>query len=201
MINMLIHSAELGKTPALKSVQNSFRVEKDHPISHIWDWTASCSDKHKGIKNLLIACHGLYSKLEGTNKTAGGFGIELGTGIHKFNIDLIKKLQGKVSNIYLYVCGAAIAMDQTNLDKLKDTNQSFHPDYVTDNRVLCSQMAGFTEANVYASSEMQDYNDYWGFLAFDFKTWEGKVEKFTPQGAIVDVTSRMNPFGKEIGNE
>src|SRR5688572_31707371 len=105
MFNMLIHCTTLGSTPHISNIHNSFAVTPETPIEHIWNWTATCAQRNGSIKNLLIACHGLYWKLAGAS--TGGLGIKLGTGLYKDNVHLTAKLQPWVYNIYLYVCGGS----------------------------------------------------------------------------------------------
>jgi hypothetical protein len=206
MFNMLIHCTSLGNTPHIRNVHNSFAVEKDkHPIEHVWDWTATCAQRNGLIKNLLIACHGGYvfpnkCSLKPNETEKGGFGIKLGTGISTYNVQLTQKLMNKVSNIYLFVCGGAA--DSANEDiELEGIPFCVHPDFISNNRKTCSLMAAHTQANVYASTASQAFNISRWTGRFDFGAWEGKVEKFTPGGGIVDVTGRMRDFGDEAGDE
>ena len=210
MFNMLIHCESLGITPTAfkKNIHNSYAVtpanEKKHhsgtPIVHIWDWTAECARRNGNIKNLLIACHGGYADKEKSQKQQGVLGIKLGSGLFTWNIASIGKLARRVSNIYLYVCGGAEDPLKPDI-LLEGATQSVHPDYATSNRTTCSLMAAHTEANVYASADLQSFDKSRFTGRFDFGKWEGKVEKFTPQGRIEDVTKRMNGFGYETGNE
>jgi hypothetical protein len=199
MFNMLVHCTTLGATPHISNIHNSFAVEPTHPIEHVWDWTATCAQKNGLIKNLLIACHGIYTTLDNSKGLVGGFGIALGSGINRRNIHLTRKLLGKVSNIYLYVCGAAQNIpDNLEYDMGKS---SVNPDYVTNNRQICFDMAAYTEAHVYASNALQNFSRSYFFNRFDFGAWEGTVEKFSPYGGVTNVTSRINSFGQETGNE
>jgi hypothetical protein len=199
MFNMLVHCASLGNTPNISNIHNSFKVSESHPIEHVWDWVAACSDRNGRIKNLLIACHGGYADLDNTQGPAGGFGILLGTGITKYNVQLTRKLLGRVSNIYMFVCGGGRQIPD-NLESSM-SQSSWHPDYANNNRQICMDIAAYSEANVYASSEIQKYGNSFWLDRFDFGAWEGKVEKFSPYGGVTDVTSRMQAFGKESGNE
>ena len=192
MFNMLIHCTTLGSTPHISNIHNSFAVTPETPIEHVWNWTATCAQRNGSVKNLLIACHGLYWKLAGAS--TGGLGIKLGTGIYKDNIHLTAKLQPWVYNIYLFVCGGSASPENLESDEL---SMSINPDYVTNNRRICADMAAYTEANVFASSSLQTFSTSRWTGRFDFGAWEGKVEKFSPYGGVTDVTSRMNDFGEE----
>ena len=194
MFNMLVHCTTLGNTPHISNIHNSFRVEPTMPVEHVWDWTATCAQRNGSIKNLLIACHGAYVGLD-SNKMAPGFGIKLGTGIYKFNVQLTQKLLGKVSNIYLYVCGAA-AETPANLE-YGEGSMSINPNYVTNNRQMCFDIASFAEANVFASTSLQTFSTSRWTGRFDFGAWEGTVEKFSPYGSVTNATSNMHDFGAE----
>jgi hypothetical protein len=195
MFNMLIHCKSLGNTPHIGNIHNSWAVEQSvTPIEHIWAWTAECSKRNGGISNLLIACHGGY---EIEKKEFGGWGILLGTGLNQVNATLTEKLAGRVKNIYLYVCGGAQESDLTKLGKDKDPALQY-----ANNRLTCKMMAKHSKCNIYAATDIQGFNksDWW-YKGFTFGKWEGKVEKFTAAGDILEVTSRMQEFGKETGNE
>jgi hypothetical protein len=199
MFNMLVHCTTLGATPHMSNIHNSFAVQPTHPIEHVWDWVATCSDRNGRIKNLLIACHGGYTELDNVPGLSGGFGIHLGTGLHKKNVHLTRKLLGKVSNIYMFVCGGSKQIPD-NLESQLD-NASVHPDFAPNNRQVCFDMAAYAEANVYASPALQKFGNSFFLDRFDFGAWEGTVEKFSPYGGVTNVTSRMNAFGQETGSE
>lgn len=199
MINMLIHCKSLGKTPTIGSIHNSWAVEEDvTPIEHIWSWTAECSNRNGGINHLLIASHGGYDGEGKLRAELGGWGIHLGTGLNQLNVALTANLAGRVKNIYLYVCGGAKEPDPSKLGKGKDPTAIYG-----NNRLTCILMAKHTQCNIYASSGLQYMNKKPERMSKGviFGKWEGKVEKFTPDGNIFDVTSRMQEFGKETGDE
>lgn len=202
MINALVFCRSLGVAPSLQNVQRFHWVYRSHPIEQILNWMEKTAIENNGIKNLLIACHGGHAYVNGSEDLVGGFGILLGTGLHEGNVHLMKKLQRKVSNIYLYSCGAAA--EPSKLDQIKGELQCINPNYIKNNRRMCSKMSDYTEANVYASDTFQEYHKLRKFIfweTFDLGTWEGKVEKFVPGKPPIDVTGRMHTFGNETGDE
>jgi hypothetical protein len=203
IINVLFYCTSLGLAPALNNVQKNCPVDRTYPIDFVWNDAVAIAKENKGIKNLLIACHGVFEGITGSKELVPGFGISLGTGITSKNVSLTKKLQRQVSNIYIFACGGA--SEPSKLDQLEGGTQSPHPSIVPNNRFICSQMSDYTEANVFASVDYQEFERNKGGIftapSFNFGKWEGKVEKFIPGKPPVDVTNRMHLFGNETGDE
>ena len=131
------------------------------------------SAKGGKFRFLILNCHGFYDKRQGAWQASGGFGLQLGAGIHRSNVYQLAPLRGLVENIWIHACGTA---RQTNVGARGERDGG-------DGLMLCSEIARTTGAYVvaatmtqYASAQLPKYH---------IDDFDGVVLQFGPQGNVV----------------
>ncbi len=182
--NMILHDTRLlGKAPT-HLADNIFKVNKEHNISHIFEWIATYARSQNGLDNLFIMCHG-GAKPAGIESDKAAQSIpssdERGLAIGKenlllSNLNVTRALYGLVKKITIYACNIA----------QQDKGAKYT---ANDGELFCSYLAAYTNAEVIASPMAQTYNKIGIFApliesagTIDFGAWEGPVFLFTPDG-------------------
>lgn len=125
------------------------------------------------IRFLIINCHGYYDAAPGSLVATGGFGLALGTGIYRHDLQKFRVLRGLVDNIWLTACGPA---RQTNTGAMGERLGG-------DGAMFCSEMAQAAQAYVVAATTVQ-IRPY-DIPSFHIDDYEGVVLQFGPLGNIV----------------
>jgi hypothetical protein len=127
------------------------------------------------LHTVFVLCHGkagLEDEEQQRCRLAGGSGLTLGKEkvLHS-NVHMWRAIRGKVANIVVYSCRAAMTASQ-------DIG-SIH-----DGRYLMGALALHTQATVYASNEIQYSNRYHGLLhgRIEIVPWQGTLLAFPPTG-------------------
>jgi hypothetical protein len=162
-IDMVIHDKRLaGNTPNI--AQNQWDIDGTTPIKHVVGWTAAVARGSGKIKRLIIMAHGY----EVSHR--GGYGIQLGAeGLTLKTVDFFAELKGLVTSIVLFSCSAA---DTAPGKKM----------LAGDGNLLIARLAARTQAYVVASSDTQYYSPGNKSKPLDFKSWEGDVYLYGPNG-------------------
>lgn len=160
---------QVPNTPTL-TVLHTNRGAPLHPLlSRIAE-----AGKNKPVQALFIIAHGVetnWNFRDGVchDPSSGGRGIALGEGVRHTNVSNWTILCNRVRNIVVYSCGAA---------NTADGNQGSE----ADGYYLMGALAIHTNADVYASSSIQIYNQNRGGV-IRMGQWEGEVFRFPPTGA------------------
>lgn len=124
------------------------------------------------LDKLFIMCHGygesIASRVRGIDGFSGGFGLQLGSeDVTIETVNLWSSIRNKVKDIIVYACAAA------EVSSLRDESDG-------DGRLLMTQLAEITNANVYASENIQ----YYYTEMMEFGWWDGSLYRFTPKGEV-----------------
>jgi hypothetical protein len=184
MSTILVHDLRLlGGTP-YSLADRSLEVGAKTPIVGMIQTIISVAST--SISRLLIMCHGYESTSTGNMSIpmSMGFGLQLCMEDLTFaNLGIMNVLKDCVQNIILYACGPA------------NTAPSAAGTF-GDGRRFCSEMAAYTNANVYASDTAQVYtisgkydpgNLVCETTQLDFGPWEGNIFKFSPDGSVIQL--------------
>ncbi|MFN8345979.1 MAG: hypothetical protein U0X91_13290 [Spirosomataceae bacterium] len=183
--NMILHDIRLYGTAPSALADNIFKVDKKNDTAHIFQWIATYARSQGGLDNLFIMCHGgvkstgVHSDVSAQSIEQKERGLQIGAqNLLLSNLNVTAVLNGLVSKITLFACN--IAETDTGAKNTAD-----------DGKLFCKNLAGYTGAEVIASSETQSYHRR-GILSIfsdtagtiDFGLWEGPVFSFTPDGKI-----------------
>ena len=182
MPTVLVHDMRLtGPTPASLA---DYNVEVDGKTSVTGLVQSIISVASSSISRLLIMCHG-YESTSFRNMSIPptmGFGLQLCMeDVTLANVSVMNGLKDYIRDIILYACGPA-------------NTAPFARGTYGDGRRFCSEMAAFTNANVYASDTSQVYNYGTTYdpgklvcetMPINFGDWEGNVFRFSPDGRVV----------------
>ena len=154
---------------------NSRKVKEGEDPKWVMINVASIAKAATGgkLKALVVNCHGYYAVLKEHkywfNEKGGGFGLGIGTGITRANVDLVMgEIKGLVDDIWLVACGAA---------------QISQAGGAGDGNLFCGSMAKATGANVYASTAKQS-TGLWPTIPYGkIDGYEGDVYKYKPDGS------------------
>ncbi len=185
MATVLVHDTRLlGSTPG-SLADFTLRVNARYPISGMVESVKN--GVAENVSRLLIMCHGY----ESTDTGSACIPLSLGFGLQLCQEDLTLRntgimfgLRDCVQNIILYACGPA-------------NTAPFAVGTHGDGRQFCSELAAYTNANVYASDATQYYNNVrydpkrlvCESIPIDFGRWEGNVYRFSPDGRVTLVES------------
>lgn len=183
MSTVLVHDTRLeGPTPTALADFN-FKVNAQYPISGLIQ-TINASVA-ASISRLMIMCHGYESTDTGSAciPMSLGFGLQLcKEDLTLSNVSVMNGFYDSVEDIILYACGPA-------------NTAPFAQGTYGDGRRFCSEMAAYTNANVYASDVTQFYDNLkydptrlvCEVIPINFGQWEGNVYRFSPDGSIARV--------------
>jgi hypothetical protein len=135
----------------------------------ILNWIQNKARKYEGKETLYICAHG-----------GPGF-VQLGRDwIHEKNVHMWGGLRGRLDRIYLCACEVC---QVRSLYLTDDEGNSFK----ADGYMLCSMLAGYTNAYVTAADAYQEYKHYFGLFPADFGSWEGNVYTWDRNGHCTSV--------------
>ncbi len=182
--NMILHDTRLNGSAPSGLADNIFKVDKKNDTAHVFQWIATYARSQGGLDNLFIMCHGGVKSTGGVHCDVSAQSIEqrargLQIGAQNLllsNLNVTAALNGLVKKITVYACN--IAETDPGAKNTAD-----------DGKLFCKNLAGYTGAEVIASSEAQTYHKR-GILRYfsdkagtiDFGAWEGPVFSFTPDG-------------------
>ena len=171
------------------------RLERRSPIgSIVVDETSSLAtllgrlSSYREIPRLAIMCHGSAAHRGNNichkNDLFGGFGLQLcSTGLTLENVQHTRILDGVVRRIILYAC--APAHTATGNAGTRGDGWRF-----------CQELATYTNANVVASTVIQESIDFRGTFDYlstlgegiiNFGHWEGPLFEFSPGGGVTQL--------------
>jgi len=188
MSTVLVHDTRLaGPTPS-SLADLSFEVDGTVPISGMVQQILTVG---QSISRLLIMCHGYESTSNGSASIPMtlGFGLQLCLeSLTLANGSVMNGLNGAVESIILYACGPANTTPYTM-------------GTAGDGRRFCSEMAAYTNADVYASDTSQSYHNasydatkkVCESIPIDFGNWEGNVYLFKSDGTVTVVEANPVP--------
>ncbi|MCK5895254.1 MAG: hypothetical protein KAG20_00530 [Cocleimonas sp.] len=177
MPNVIVHDSRLeGRSPT-----GSIVVGETSSLATLLGRLSS----YREIPRLAIMCHGLTAHRGNNicrkNDLFGGFGLQLcATGLTLENVQHTQRLQGVVETIILYACAPA------HTARGNGATQG-------DGWRFCQELATYTNANIVASTVIQEYRPFrgtWDYLStlgggiVNFGHWEGPLFKFRPGGAV-----------------
>jgi hypothetical protein len=183
MPTVLVHDSRLqGPTPT-SLADYSFDVDAKFPIAGLIQ--AINGTAASTISRLMIMCHGYESTDTGSAciPMSLGFGLQLCMeDLTLANVSVMNSMYDCVEDIILYACGPA-------------NTAPFANGTYGDGRRFCSEMAAYTNANVYASDVTQNYDNLrydptrmvCEVIPIDFGQWEGNVYRFSPDGKVTRV--------------
>ncbi len=184
MPSVLVHDLRLqGDTPQGMSDVPPIEVDDQYPISALVSEIINRTSS--SISRLLIMCHGYESSSTGSASipASEGFGLQLCMeDLTLANTGALAPLYDCVEDIILYACGPA-------------NTHPFAKNTEGDGKRFCSELAAYTNANVYASDATQSYHNLkydpgklvCETIPIDFGEWEGHVYRFSPDGSVVTV--------------
>jgi len=147
---------------------NTWEVPETETPDHILRWSAQVASVATGgyLRALIINCHGYYG-FNAQGRLVGGFGMKLGTGIHRSDTSKFSVLRGKVSGILISACGVArVAKHGVSGDG--------------DGEAFCREIAQYSGAHVFAGTTHQ-VGDLW--LPFGkIDDFEGVIVGYSPRG-------------------
>ena len=156
------------------------RVGKSDSVKEIFNKAAGYAQKKGGLDDLIILAHGSFNSqfdskpgseladLNSSFEAVGPVGIAV-LGKEKltnFNIVHTRALEGLVTSVYLVCCSIADSPEK----RLRNTRW--------DGRLLCKNLAGYTNAEVFASSSLQDYS-FSGIAIFNTVLYAGEIDLTT----------------------
>jgi hypothetical protein len=128
------------------------------------------------IHTVFVLCHGkagYEDEVRLVSRLRGGGGLTLGREkVVLSNVHLWRAIRGKVENIVVYSCRAAMT-DPCDAGTMYD------------GRYLMGALAVHTQAVVYASDGIQRYGRWHDLLhgRMDIRDWVGRLYRFLPSGA------------------
>jgi hypothetical protein len=174
--NVVLHDRRLsGNSPTLVA-KKVFHIDATNNLQGVFQTIRSYGQTNGGIDDLVILCHGYAGGDSVGQRSAdgGGLGLQLGSeDLTINNVDLCRILVGVVRNIFIYACAAA-------------DNSFSHGNPARDGQRLMGSIAIYANATVYAGDRIQWY---YARPRIDFRTWEGRVWRFLPNGAPASVVA------------
>jgi hypothetical protein len=170
--SVIVHDTRLNGTVNRHEVDHVISTNENHTLHNLISHLLHYAQRQGGISRLWIMCHGYEQIYEDNVAQAsfqiGGYGLQLtADNLTLANVSSMATLRDHIDNIVLFACSPA------------DTHPGTQ-NTAWDGRRFCSEMAAWTDANVYASSSPQTYMPH----HLNFGAWEGKVYQFSPTGAI-----------------
>jgi len=181
---MLLHDRRLeGNPPSI--AENTYQVDANTSTRHMVDWVGTYARGRGGLDELIIMCHGYYDHLSFSGLQLGDSNLTITNGV------LTTAWNPSIRKIYLYSCGAG---DEGFMGPAES------------GRRFCSDLAGWTGANVYAADALQWYRLERSLMqrifgtnqagTINFRSWEGQVYRFSPEGTITAVTLAAQPTSR-----
>lgn len=158
--------------PCKYRMYNSWDVPWNRTPKEIFDWAASVGRgcPRGRLHALVINCHGEYSKAD-DGKIVGGFGLQIGKGLHLGDVGTMSVLRGTVDQILITACGTARIANPGKPEG--------------DGNAFCSAMARAAGCTLVAATTQQ--------MAFmwapkdHISNWEGNIVTYNSNGAIVNM--------------
>ncbi len=154
---------------------NTRKVEKKEDPVWVMKNVATVARSATGarLKSLVINCHGYYGVVKTRkywfDETGGGFGLSLGQGITRVNVEAVfREITGLVDTIWIVACGAA---------------QISTPGGGGDGNLFCCAIAKTVGCDVYASTDKQST---WLLPSVPYGKidgYEGKVYRYKSDGS------------------
>jgi hypothetical protein len=113
-----------------------YQVDANTSTRHMVDWVGTYARGRGGLDELIIMCHGYYDHLSFSGLQLGDSNLTIKNGV------LTTDWHPNIRQIYLYSCGAG---DEGFMGPAES------------GRRFCSDLAGWTGANVYAADALQWY--------------------------------------------